>query len=349
MNTSSPRIKPPVFEDIDSILGISLVPEEAYGTFKQHVSSHEEFASIECESAQLLVDELAKHHPTVLASPSKRRLLLSNLLTLVANQNGGNTAVARQAMEGSEVAERLRKEADRLKQDAKKDLKTSVLEFEGNLWNYFDVLDKIEALYKRRPFSEEKKMSLLLDAFIDADFRETVIQLRREIKKKAITICKDILSELRSVETHLDTGETEDPMKPSAPTFRRTTEQQDLGSGPDSAGVHEIHGGSTILKASDLRLPKELFKSLTPTQKAWFMAWRFALKKGVDPKRLAAMPKPTDDEVARYQKKAANSERFKEGRSDRKQNKKRKQQKTNVKDDGKYRSAPAITVLVNFF
>jgi hypothetical protein len=51
-------------------------------------------------------------------------------------------------------------------------------------------LDKIEALDKRRPLSKEKKMGLLLEAVIDAKFRQTVIQLCSEIKQKAITSCK---------------------------------------------------------------------------------------------------------------------------------------------------------------
>jgi hypothetical protein len=144
--------------------------------------------------------------------------------------------------------------ADRLK-EAKKDSKTTVLEWQGNILNYFDVLDKIEALDKCRPISEEKKMGMLLDAVIDAEYRQTVLQLRREIKNKSLTSCKELFSEIQTVETHLETGETEEQMKPPASVLRRSKEQQDSGSGPDSAGDHD-KGGSTNLKASELRLPK---------------------------------------------------------------------------------------------
>jgi hypothetical protein len=92
-------------------------------------------------------------------------------------------------------------------------------------------------------------------------------------------------------------------------------EQQDSGSGPNSAGDYD-KGGSTNLKALDLCLPKEFYSSFTLIQKAWFNNWHYVLKKGTDPKHLAGMPKPSDEDVARYQKKEHNSVRFKEERHD---------------------------------
>jgi hypothetical protein len=339
-------------EDIDDIIGLSLVPEDAVDTLKEHVSTPEEFAAIDKESAVLIVDDLASRHPKALTSKIKKHLLVSNLLSLVNFKNAGGCAATRptpaeikhfvtsgreqvsfqdrlcgpspppdhssmdsklvngaklalaippyngkdgkkwfdwkdtvytkigqfpafgavfedegeakkekalssilynifkektrggsaqtlvdslandektgyhafqalvQAMEGSEVADRLRKEADRLKKEAKKDSKTMVLEWQGNILKYFDVLDKIEALDKRRPISEEKKMGMLLDSVIDAEYRQSVIQLRREIKNKSLTLCKELFLEIRTVETHLETGETEEPMKPPVSVLR---------------------------------------------------------------------------------------------------------------------------------
>jgi hypothetical protein len=90
LSDSSPNA---TFKDINSILGISIVPEDAFGTFKNHGSSVEEFAAIDEESAGLIVDDLTAKHPTAFTSPVKRRLLLKNLLTLVDFKNaGGNTA-----------------------------------------------------------------------------------------------------------------------------------------------------------------------------------------------------------------------------------------------------------------
>jgi hypothetical protein len=59
-------------------------------------------------------------------------------------------------------------------------------------------------------------MGMLLDMVIDAEFRQTVIQLRREIKNKSLTSCKELFSEIRTMETQLETGETEELMKPLA-------------------------------------------------------------------------------------------------------------------------------------
>jgi hypothetical protein len=82
------------FETIDNILIVSLLPESAFGTFKQHVSSVDEFSSIEQEAAELIVDYLADKHPKDLASRIKQHLLLMNLLTLVDIMNAvGNTAL----------------------------------------------------------------------------------------------------------------------------------------------------------------------------------------------------------------------------------------------------------------
>jgi hypothetical protein len=115
-----------------------------------------------------------------------------------------------QAMEGTETCERLKKHAEMLRDGAKKDSTTTFLEFQGNMQQYLAVLDKIEQLEGRTPLSEEKRIKLILKGVLDKDFQSTVLQLQRELQAGTLDSSEKVFSELRAVETHVETQDSEE-------------------------------------------------------------------------------------------------------------------------------------------
>jgi hypothetical protein len=331
-------------DDIDDILNLSLIPEPARDTFKENVSSVEEFTATDEDAATLIVDALSTEHPDLFRSPVKQRLCVNNLVLLAQFKQAGGSATAcpsiaeikafveaskmpqtgnqrfspsptpdqsspdskqvngmklalaipvykgeeekwfdwraivlmkigqfpafgkvfqdeaealkdtvtsevlynifkektfggaahtlvesvtpktgfhafqalSEAMEGTEVSERLQAQADLLEATAKKDSSKSFLEFQGDMLKYLDVLDKVEALEKRPKVSEEKKIRTILKAITDGAYKETVLRLHGEIRKKNITTSQELFSELRKVETNVLTGDFDDAKKPAA-------------------------------------------------------------------------------------------------------------------------------------
>jgi hypothetical protein len=80
---------------VDDILNLSLVPDEAHDTFREMVSSMDEFLASDESAITLLVDELANAHKPLAKSPYKRRILLNNLLSLADYKRAGGSVQGR--------------------------------------------------------------------------------------------------------------------------------------------------------------------------------------------------------------------------------------------------------------
>ena len=75
-----------------------------------------------------------------------------------------------EAMEGEETVDRIRKEAEKLKSMAVKDVDKSILEFRGDCQKYFKVADRVEVIEGRAALAEHKRIKHILHSISDPEF-----------------------------------------------------------------------------------------------------------------------------------------------------------------------------------
>jgi hypothetical protein len=206
-------------------------------------------------------------------------------------------------MEGSEMRKRLELQSKKQLKKARLNPGTSLLEFQGDINKYFQLVDDVHRLQSIDLLPVERRIKIILGQVKNPEYNTRVELIERELKAgKAMTI-EQVFADLLQVETRLKEQEDDDDDVPAhgVPTMRRVEHNSNPGSVPTTT-----KGGSGKMNFHNFQLPTELYNGFSMEQKVfWHKFINAARENNGDTAKLKTMSKPSDADVQAFKKRAA--------------------------------------------